>query len=160
VSTTHPLRVRLAAVLLLTLGYAFAQIGIVRPLLPADAQVPPGQILQLLVFTGAAITLFLLRSSDATAALSVLALALSGIANSGPPSGSAWSVPGESAVAGGHRARGAARARSRSGQPIPQRRGFRGGTDAGRVTEGRRERSFFHNGGTEEKRRDERRQIL
>ena len=79
-----------AGVLVLTVAFAIVQIAIVRPTLPFADQVPPGQLVQLVVFTAAAIVLFLLRSSDATAALSVLALALSGIANSGPPAGSAW----------------------------------------------------------------------
>ena len=85
-----------AGVLVLTVAYAVVQIGIVRPAVPLALQVPAGQLVQLVVFTTAAIVLFLLRSSDATAALSVLALALSGIANSGPPGGAAWpGVAGE-----------------------------------------------------------------
>ena len=79
-----------AVVLLLTIAYAAVQIGLVRPALPEADRVAPGHLLQLLVFTAGAIALFLLRSSDATAALSVLALALSGIANTGPPDGAAW----------------------------------------------------------------------
>ncbi len=79
-----------AGVLVLTVAYAIVQIAFVRPALPDADQVPVGQLVQLVVFTAAAIVLFLLRSSDATAALSVLALALSGVANSGPPGGSAW----------------------------------------------------------------------
>ena len=59
--------------------------------MPADARPPAAQILQLIVFTGAAVVLFFLRSSDATAALSVLALALSGIANASPARGFVWS---------------------------------------------------------------------
>ena len=82
-----------AAVLVLTLIYSFVHVGLVLPALAPPARVPTGMIVQLIVFTGAAIVLFLLRSSDATAALSVLALALSGIANSGPPPGSEWAVP-------------------------------------------------------------------
>jgi eukaryotic-like serine/threonine-protein kinase len=42
------------------------------------------RILQVVVFIGAAIVLFTLRSNDLTAALSVLALALSGVAAGGP----------------------------------------------------------------------------
>ena len=85
-----------ACVLVLTVAYAIVQIGIVRPTLPAALQVPAGQLLQFVVFTAAAIVLFLLRSSDATAALSVLALALSAVANSGPPGGAVWpGVAGE-----------------------------------------------------------------
>ena len=49
-----------------------------------------GRLLPFALFTAAAIVLFMLRSSVATAALSVLALALSGLANSGPLAGSAW----------------------------------------------------------------------
>ncbi|MBA2303681.1 MAG: protein kinase [Acidobacteria bacterium] len=82
-----------AGVLLLTVTYSVVQIGLVRPDLPVQARTPTGMILQLVVFTGAAIVLFLLRSSDATAALSVLALALSGLANSGPARGVDWNVP-------------------------------------------------------------------
>jgi eukaryotic-like serine/threonine-protein kinase len=82
-----------AAVLLLTVAYTVVQIAIVLPQLPEQARTPPGLIVQLLVFTGAAIALFLLRSSDPTAALSVLALALSGLANAGPPRGVEWDVP-------------------------------------------------------------------
>src|SRR5687768_17621468 len=89
-----------AGVLVLTIAYAIVQIGIVRPALPSELQVPPGQLVQLVVFTVAATVLFMLRSSDATAALSVLALALSGIANSGPPGGAAWpGVAGEALTA-------------------------------------------------------------
>ena len=78
-----------AAVLLIAVAFASLQIGFVRPALPADQQAPLGMLARLVVFTGAAILLFLLRSSDATAALSVLALALSGVANAGPPA-DAW----------------------------------------------------------------------
>ena len=79
-----------AAVLVLTVAYAVVQIVVVRPTLPYASQVPAGQLMQLVVFMAAACVLFLLRSSDPTAALSVLALALSAIANSGPPAGSSW----------------------------------------------------------------------
>ena len=82
-----------AAMLVLAALYAAIQIGIVLPGLPPEARTPPGQLLQLLVFISAAIALFFLRSSDATAALSILALALSGIANAGPARGTVWSVP-------------------------------------------------------------------
>src|SRR4029077_7607363 len=43
-----------------------------------------GMIVQVIVFTGAAIILFILRSRDVTASLSVLALALSAVAGGGP----------------------------------------------------------------------------
>jgi eukaryotic-like serine/threonine-protein kinase len=43
-----------------------------------------GMVVQVIVFTVAAIVLFVLRSSDLTAQLSVLALALSGVAGGGP----------------------------------------------------------------------------
>ena len=89
-----------AGVLLLTLIYSVVQIGFVLPALPLEARSSIGQILQLLVFAGAAVVLFLLRSSDATAALSVLALALSGMANSGPPPGAEWTGPFGSFVTG------------------------------------------------------------
>ncbi len=89
-----------AAVLLLTVGYCALQIGVVLPALPPEIRPARGMMVQLLVFTGAAIALFLLRSSDATAALSVLALALSGIANSGPPRGVEWDVPLGAVVTG------------------------------------------------------------
>ena len=79
-----------AAVLLLAVVYSVLQIGFVLPQLEPGGRTPPGQIAQLLVFTSAAITLFILRSSDATAALCILALALSGMANAGPPRGTVW----------------------------------------------------------------------
>src|SRR4029453_3074400 len=78
---------------LLAVLHAAVLIGVVLPQLPPGSALSTGQIVQLLVFTGAAIALFLLRSSDATAALSVLALALSGIANAGPTRGTVWDVP-------------------------------------------------------------------
>jgi serine/threonine-protein kinase len=81
-----------AGVLLLALLYCVLQIGVVRPALPPELRTPAGLVLQLVVFTGAAIALFLLRSTDSTAALSVLALALSGIANAGPARGVEWDV--------------------------------------------------------------------
>ena len=81
-----------AVVLLLTLLYAAVHIGIVVPQLAPGTRPSGAQIVQLLVFAGAAIALFVLRSSDATAALSVLALALSGMANAGPPRGVEWDV--------------------------------------------------------------------
>src|SRR5205085_11785399 len=43
-----------------------------------------GMVVQVIVFTAAALVLFVLRSSDLTAQLSVLALALSAIAGGGP----------------------------------------------------------------------------
>ena len=52
-----------------------------------------GMIVQVIVFTGAAVVLFLLRSNDMTAALVVLALALSGVAGGGPLLGVERSVP-------------------------------------------------------------------
>jgi eukaryotic-like serine/threonine-protein kinase len=52
-----------------------------------------GRILQVVVFVGAAIVLFALRSNDLTAALSVLALALSGVAAGGPLFGVEGRVP-------------------------------------------------------------------
>jgi predicted Ser/Thr protein kinase len=82
-----------AALLGFTLLFCVALVGIVLPQLPAAARPPLSLIVQLLVFAGAAVILFLLRSSDATAALSVLALALSGMANAGPPRGVVWDVP-------------------------------------------------------------------
>jgi hypothetical protein len=78
-----------AAVLFIAVAFSIVQTGIVRPTLPFDQQPAVGMVIRLLVFTGGAIVLFLLRSSDATAALSVLALALSGVANAGPP-GEPW----------------------------------------------------------------------
>jgi hypothetical protein len=53
-----------------------------------------GMIVRLLVFTGAAIVLFLLRSHDLTAALVVLALAFSGVAAGGPLLGVEGAIPG------------------------------------------------------------------
>jgi tRNA A-37 threonylcarbamoyl transferase component Bud32 len=52
-----------------------------------------GRILQVVAFIGAAIVLFALRSHDLTAALSVLALALSGVAAGGPLFGLEASIP-------------------------------------------------------------------
>jgi hypothetical protein len=52
-----------------------------------------GVIVQVIVFTTAAIVLFILRSSDLTAALSVLALALSAVAGGGPLLGVEAGVP-------------------------------------------------------------------
>jgi tRNA A-37 threonylcarbamoyl transferase component Bud32 len=51
------------------------------------------RILQVVVFIGAAIVLFALRSHDLTAALSVLALALSGVAAGGPLYGTEHGIP-------------------------------------------------------------------
>ena len=50
-------------------------------------------IVQILVFTGAAIALFFLRPTDMTAGMIVLALALSGVAGGGPLLGAERSVP-------------------------------------------------------------------
>jgi eukaryotic-like serine/threonine-protein kinase len=52
-----------------------------------------GKILQVIFFIGAAIVLFALRSNDLTAALCVLALALSGVAGGGPLFGAEASIP-------------------------------------------------------------------
>lgn len=52
-----------------------------------------GMIVQIVVFTGAAIALFLLRSNDLTAGLVVLALALSGVAGGGPLLGVERGIP-------------------------------------------------------------------
>ena len=52
-----------------------------------------GMIVQVIVFTGAAILLFLLRSNDMTATLVVLALALSGVAGGGPLLGAERGIP-------------------------------------------------------------------
>ena len=52
-----------------------------------------GMLVQTLVFTAAAVALLLLRSSDLTAHLSVLALALSGVAGGGPLLGAELSLP-------------------------------------------------------------------
>jgi len=57
------------------------------------ARMHAGAIVQIIVFTGAAIVLFLLRSSDMTAALSVLALASSAVAGGGPLLGAEHSIP-------------------------------------------------------------------
>ena len=57
----------------------------------ARAHVP--RMLQVVAFITAAIVLFFLRSNDLTAALSVLALALSGVAAGGPLYGSEASLP-------------------------------------------------------------------
>lgn len=81
-----------ALVLLLALGYCAAYVAIVVPQLEPWQRPDWGQTAQLLVFTGAAIVLFFLRSSDSTAALSVLALAFSGIANAGPTREMTWDV--------------------------------------------------------------------
>jgi hypothetical protein len=59
----------------------------------AWARTHAGAIVQIIVFTGAAIVLFFLRSSDMTAALSVLALALSAVAGGGPLRGAEGSIP-------------------------------------------------------------------
>jgi eukaryotic-like serine/threonine-protein kinase len=50
----------------------------------AWAQAHLGMVVQVIVFTAAALVLLVLRSSDLTAQLSVLALALSGVAGGGP----------------------------------------------------------------------------
>src|ERR1041385_5116491 len=52
-----------------------------------------GMTIQVIVFTGAAILLFVLRSRDLTAALSVLALALSAAAGGGPLRGAEFALP-------------------------------------------------------------------
>jgi hypothetical protein len=52
-----------------------------------------GMIVQIVVFTGAALVLFLLRSYDLTAGLCVLALALSAVAGGGPLFGAERHVP-------------------------------------------------------------------
>src|SRR5215210_4315610 len=57
------------------------------------ARVHAGMVIQVIVFTGAAILLFLLRSNDLTAGLSVLALALSGVAGGGPLLGAEDAIP-------------------------------------------------------------------
>lgn len=56
-------------------------------------QTHAGMIVQIVVFTGAAILLFLLRSTDMTATLVVLALALSAAAGGGPLLGTERSLP-------------------------------------------------------------------
>jgi len=53
-----------------------------------------GMIAQIVVFVGGAIVLFVLRSYDMTAALCVLALALSGVAGGGPLLGGERALPG------------------------------------------------------------------
>ena len=60
---------------------------------PTWASTHAGMIVQIIVFAGAAIVLFLLRSSDLSAALVVLALALSAVAGGGPLLGVERSVP-------------------------------------------------------------------
>jgi GAF domain-containing protein len=52
-----------------------------------------GMVVQVIVFTVAALVLFVLRSSDLTAQLSVLALALSGVAGGGPMRGAELVFP-------------------------------------------------------------------
>jgi hypothetical protein len=52
-----------------------------------------GMVVQVIVFTVAALVLFVLRSSDLTAQLSVLALALSGVAGGGPLRGAEQIFP-------------------------------------------------------------------
>src|SRR5438128_5572530 len=52
-----------------------------------------GMVVQVIVFTVAALVLFVLRSSDLTAQLSVLALALSGVAGGGPLRGAELIFP-------------------------------------------------------------------
>ena len=89
-----------AGVLLLTVVFCITLIAIVIPELPPEARPPFSLLLQLIVFSGAAVILFYLRSSDATAALSVLALALSGVANAGPAGGVAWPGAGGEFVSG------------------------------------------------------------
>jgi tRNA A-37 threonylcarbamoyl transferase component Bud32 len=53
-----------------------------------------GMIVQVLVFIGAALILFVLRSNDLTAGLCVLALVLSGVAGGGPLLGAERLIPG------------------------------------------------------------------
>src|SRR5688500_12073715 len=57
------------------------------------ARAHAGMIVQVIVFTGAAVLLFLLRSNDITAALVVLALALSAVAGGGPLRGAENALP-------------------------------------------------------------------
>jgi serine/threonine-protein kinase len=57
------------------------------------ARAHAGMIVQIIVFTGAAILLFLLRSNDLTAGLSVLALAMSAVAGGGPLLGAEGAIP-------------------------------------------------------------------
>lgn len=90
---TPPYVYAVAAVLLLALAYCAIHVLVVLPRLEPWQRPAWGQTAQLLVFAGAAVVLFLLRSSDPTAALSVVALALSGIANAGPPRDAIWNVP-------------------------------------------------------------------
>ena len=52
-----------------------------------------GMIVQLVVFTGGALVLLVLRSNDLTAALSVLALALSAVGGGGPLLGVENTIP-------------------------------------------------------------------
>ncbi|MEO6213717.1 MAG: protein kinase, partial [Vicinamibacterales bacterium] len=59
----------------------------------AWARAHVGMIVQIIIFTGAGIVLFLLRSNDLTAALSVLALALSAAAGGGPLLGAENAIP-------------------------------------------------------------------
>jgi serine/threonine-protein kinase len=89
-----------AAVLFLAVFFCAVHVGAVLPQLPPETRTQPGHVLQLVVFTGAGIVLFFLRSSDATAALSILALALSGMANAGPPRATVWNVPYADVVTG------------------------------------------------------------
>lgn len=81
-----------AGVLLLALVYCAVHVGIVLPRLEPWQRPEWGQTAQLIVFTGAAILLFFLRSGDLTATLSVLALVLSGMANAGPGRDGTWDV--------------------------------------------------------------------
>lgn len=53
-----------------------------------------GIVVQMVVFIGCALVLFLLRSHDTTAGMCVLALALSGVAGGGPLLGAERSLPG------------------------------------------------------------------
>ena len=57
-----------------------------------------GMIVQIVVFVGGALVLFLLRSHDISAGLCVLALALSGVAGGGPPLGAERGLPGGSVL--------------------------------------------------------------
>jgi eukaryotic-like serine/threonine-protein kinase len=61
---------------------------------PRERGAHTGRVLQVIAFVGAAVVLFVLRSSDLTAALSVLALALSGVAAGGPLYGFEDALPG------------------------------------------------------------------
>ena len=60
---------------------------------PGWARVHLGDVLQAVVFSGAALALLLLRSRDLTAWLAVLALALSGMSGGGPLRGEEAAVP-------------------------------------------------------------------